>query len=184
MVVVLVLQVNIHNVSIVEVGCMAPESSPCQNFIQVWTGSNSVGNGAVNWSQIIVCCKMIVVLVWFLACGGVLGWGAMLQARRLQVNFTLRLLDCSVDPIVPAALWALELTHPLNRNEYQESPCGVKGGWRVRLTASLRSFSRLSRKCGSLDIWQPCMLPRLVTGKDSFTVISMLCWLARSLAWF
>jgi hypothetical protein len=73
----------------------------------------------------------------------------MLQAGGPRVRFPMRSLDFSIDLILPAALRSQCSTKPLTVISTKNFP-GNKA--RPAFKADLTALSRLSRKCGSLDV--------------------------------
>jgi hypothetical protein len=117
----------------------------------------------------------------------VVGWGKMLQARRLRVPVPIRALSCFVQIylILSAALGPLVYS-AYNRNEYQKHKkkfWEVERGRCVRLTILLPSVSKLSRQYGILNVPQPYRHPWPVTGMHcvSWDVrIEFICYVEES----
>ena len=82
------------------------------------------------------------------ACHSAVGWGTVLQVRRLWVRFLIVSLEFFIDIILPAAQWP-GVDSASNRNEYQKYSLGGKSGRCVGLTTLSPS------RANCLEIWQP-----------------------------
>jgi hypothetical protein len=87
----------------------------------------------------------------------------MLQAGRSWVQFVVRSLYFFNLPNPSSRTMTLGSTQPLTEMSTRNLPGRVNGGQGMNLRSLLPSVSRLSRKCWSLNVPQPCGPPWPVT---------------------